>query len=85
MKTITILVTRRAADYHACPAGRPGQWGCGPNPEAAIRDFQSSHPAYRKKPFVVEYVDRMEESKAAIRAYTLVTYCVHKARASGTL
>lgn len=39
-----IIVRSRSNDYHAKLAGNAGVWGCGPTPEAAVRDVIRSWP-----------------------------------------
>jgi hypothetical protein len=40
----TIVVTKRADDYHACIEGQPSFWGCGKTPDAAVGSLVQSHP-----------------------------------------
>jgi len=40
---VEIELKKRAADWHACIAGQPEIWGCGPTPKAAIGDLVWSH------------------------------------------
>lgn len=41
---ITIVVTRRTADIHACLKDHPEIWGCGRGPAEAIGEVIRSHP-----------------------------------------
>lgn len=41
--TTTIVVTKRADDYHACIKGHPQIWGCGEDESKAIGDLIRSH------------------------------------------
>jgi hypothetical protein len=41
--TVTIVVTKRTDDYHACIKGHPEIWGCGECESKAIGDLIRSH------------------------------------------
>ena len=39
-----VILTQRAADYHACITGESGKWGCGPSLKSALKDLRRSWP-----------------------------------------
>jgi hypothetical protein len=41
--TVTIVVTKRTDDYHACIKGHPEIWGCGRDKDEAVGDLIRSH------------------------------------------
>lgn len=40
---ITIVVTKRSSDWHACIEGAPEYWGCGSTPAEAIGQLVMAH------------------------------------------
>lgn len=43
-KIVTIVVSKRRDDYHACPEGETGLWDCGRTRTEAIGNLIQTHP-----------------------------------------
>ena len=62
----SIIVRRRANDYHACFEYRPTQWGCGSTIESAVADLARGWPEEFKEPvFAVRYALNVPISAAS--------------------
>lgn len=57
--TVTIVVTKRTGDYHACIKGHHKIWGCGKDENAAIGNLVRSH----KSEFGIEVQHDRKENR----------------------